>query len=288
MPDPTSPLSAVVTCKGRLAHLKETLPLLMSLPLREVVVVDYDCPDGAGAWVSKSFPRATLVKVTERPQFNASEARNLGAAAAAAHWLLFIDADTRVNAGFWDEIVGKLEPGVFIVAQPRVPELVGTFVTAQPDFEALGGFDEIMQGWGGEDTDFLERLEMLGRRRAYYDARLATPISHGDDLRTRHHRVSNPQRSGLLNNLYRTVKNDLGRQGVTPSAQARRDLYAQLSRALGAEAPAKSYEVAFRQASISGMTLSASLKYELTAPGAGAAPTGAMRAASAGEKAGDG
>ena len=102
----------------------------------------------------------------------------------------------------------------------------------------------------------------------------------------RHHRVSNPLRSGLLNNLYRTVKNDLARQGVNPSAQARRDLYAQLSRALDAEAPAKSYEVAFRQASVSGLTLSASLKYELTAPGARPAQTGVARAASAGEKAG--
>jgi glycosyltransferase involved in cell wall biosynthesis len=266
MPDPASPVSAVVTCKGRLEHLRQTLPLLMALPLRQIVVVDYDCPDGSGPWVAEAFPQATLVRATDRPHFNASAARNLGAAAATAPWLLFIDADTRVTPGLWDALVARLAPGVFIVAKPRVPELCGTFVTARSDFEALGGFDETFQGWGAEDTDFLERLEMLGRRQDFYDASLASAIAHGHDLRMRHHRADNPHRTGLLNNIYRSAKNDLARQGVNLDAAGRQNLYEQLRRAFEAEAPARSYEVEFRQQAVSGVTLSASLKYQLKSP----------------------
>jgi len=262
-----SQVSAVTTCKGRLAHLRQTLPLMMALPLREVVVVDYDCPEGAGAWVAEAFPQAKLVSVTDRPHFNVSAARNLGAAAASAPWLLFVDADTCVTPGLWDAIARRLAPGVFIVAQPRTAELCGTFVTARSDFDALEGFDEIFEGWGGEDTDFLERLEMLGRRRDFYDASLASSISHGHDLRMRHHRAADPHRTGLLNNLYRSAKNDLARQGVRLDAAGRQNLYAQLRSAFEREAPARSYEVRFRQRLVSGLVLTASLKYELSPPG---------------------
>jgi hypothetical protein len=49
----------------------------------EVVVVDYDCPDGAGDWVQSAWPAANLVSVSDRPWYNQSEARNHGAAAAS-------------------------------------------------------------------------------------------------------------------------------------------------------------------------------------------------------------
>ena len=105
-------LTAITTCKGRLSHLKETLPDLARAPDIEVVVVDYDCPDGAADWVRSSGPDVRIVAVEDRPLFSASTARNLGAAAATADWLAFVDADVRSARDLRLQILGDLlQPG---------------------------------------------------------------------------------------------------------------------------------------------------------------------------------
>jgi hypothetical protein len=267
MVHPDSPMSAVVPCKGRLARLKHTLPLLLDLPLREVVVVDYDCPEGTGDWVESAFPAAKLVRAKDRPFFNASMARNLGARATSAPWLFFVDVDTRVAPGFWDAILGQLAPGAFVIAEPRELELWGTFVTSRADFDALGGFDETFEGWGGEDTDFIERLEALGRSALTFDSCLTVPIPHTNEMRMRHHKTGDSQLSGLVNDIYRTIKNDLARQGVALDEAGRRHLYAQVRQGLEAGKLARSYEVHFREIPMHGHALTATLKYELKALG---------------------
>ena len=40
--------SIVTTCKGRLGNLKQSLPTFVAEAAAEVVVVDYDCPEGTG------------------------------------------------------------------------------------------------------------------------------------------------------------------------------------------------------------------------------------------------
>jgi hypothetical protein len=38
-------LSIVTTCKGRLHHLRRSLPGFLAQPDTQVIVVDYDCPE---------------------------------------------------------------------------------------------------------------------------------------------------------------------------------------------------------------------------------------------------
>jgi hypothetical protein len=38
------------TCKVRLHHLAQSLPAALRAGAADFVVVDYGCPDGAGAW----------------------------------------------------------------------------------------------------------------------------------------------------------------------------------------------------------------------------------------------
>ena len=72
-------LSIVTSCKGRLKYLKQALPTFVAQTESEVVVVDYDCPEGTKEWVAANFSAVRLVNVTREPIFNASRARNLGA-----------------------------------------------------------------------------------------------------------------------------------------------------------------------------------------------------------------
>jgi hypothetical protein len=60
-------IAFVVTCKGRLHHLRQSLPLLASQPDCECVVVDYDCPDQTHLWVAEHFPAVRVVRVSDAP-----------------------------------------------------------------------------------------------------------------------------------------------------------------------------------------------------------------------------
>jgi glycosyltransferase involved in cell wall biosynthesis len=115
-------ISAITTCKGRLEHLKQSLPALMATGM-EVIVVDYDCPDQAGAWVQANWPQARVVAVSDRPRFNRSAARNLGAAAATGEWLVFLDSDAIAAPAFVSAVEPLLKAGVFLLPNPGPPDL---------------------------------------------------------------------------------------------------------------------------------------------------------------------
>jgi len=99
-------ISLVTTCKGRLSYLKESILTWIDLdyPDFEIVVVDYDCPDGTAAFIAGRKEdylkrgRAgdiRVVKVEDRPYFNLNDARNRGTARAGGELILMIDSDVR-------------------------------------------------------------------------------------------------------------------------------------------------------------------------------------------------
>jgi len=262
MPDLPA-ISVVTTCKGRLEHLRQTLPLALAQPFAEAVVVDFDCPDGAGDWVARTYPSVKLVRVTGEPRFQPARARNLGAAAATSPWLLFLDADIQLAPGFLAQAAPLLTPGVFVRANPRLQQQWGTIFVSRADFEALEGYDEVFENWSGEDTDLLERLRIAGVREDFYDGALAIPIPHDDALRVRHHHIEDVGLSGLQNGLYRTAKLDLARQGVALDADARRRLLQAVRQAVTPAGIAPSFEVTFRRSEEFCVEILARLKYDL-------------------------
>ncbi|HEX4197177.1 MAG TPA: glycosyltransferase [Caulobacteraceae bacterium] len=259
-------LSAITTCKGRLEHLKETLPALMADPELEVVVVDYDDPDGAGDWVRANHPDARVVAVADRPFFNRSEAKNLGAAAASGDWLFFIDADVHVGAGLTQGVQALLRPRVFLLPDPRPADLWGVLIVARADFEAAGGYDEAMEDYGSEDVDVLARLMIAGLAEVGFPSEGLVAIAHDHALRTRFHRVANLDLSASINGFYLTAKNDLLRQGVVLDLEARRKLYADVARTFSAPGGLQSFQIGFRQTQVPHLTVTASLRYDFTPP----------------------
>jgi hypothetical protein len=258
-------ITAITPCKGRLEHLKQTLPALMASPDVEVVVVDYDCPDRAGDWVRGAYPQAKVVSVTGRPWYNRSEAKNLGAAAASGDWLFFADADVRVADGFMQTVQALLRPGVFLLANPRPADLWGAIFVARRDFETLGGFDEAMEDYGSEDVDLLARLMMAGVQEAHFPSRGFGVIQHDQATRTRFHQSHDMALTGSINGFYRTAKNDLARQGVVLDLAGRRKLYADVVSAFAAPGGIETFQIGFRRSLVPGLTVNAALRYDLTA-----------------------
>ena len=257
-------ISAITTCKGRLQHLQQTLPSLMALPDCEVVVVDYDCPQGAGAWVQSTFPAAKVVRIKDRPHFKAAEARNRGVTAATAPWLFLVDADVAVAPTFIAAIAPLLRPGIFLQPKPLRHELYGTVVVASSDLAGIGGYDEAFEGWGGEDVDLVRRLEQSGRQAGTFPAQLVAAIRHGDELRGRYHSISNPRDNLVVNSLYRRAKADLRTLGVELTEERRRGVYAEIRRAFLSPEGLSGIEIAFSEQPMAGSrVLTTSLRYRV-------------------------
>jgi glycosyltransferase involved in cell wall biosynthesis len=216
-------LSIITTCKGRLHHLRQSLPAFLAQPDAEVIVVDYDCPDGTAEIVAREFPGARVVAVRERPHFDISRARNLGGDAATGEWLAFIDADIVIAPDFHQRLAPQLQPGTYHRFPPRGrnSSLWGSVVMRRADYLAVGRYDEVMQGYGGDDQDMYFRLELAGLRLQPLDFTLAAEIiEHDVATRIRFGRLPSMLHHQRLNSAYLIVKSTLLRQlgptGLSP------------------------------------------------------------------------
>lgn len=177
-------LSLITTCKNRLPHLKKTLPLMLKQPRAEVIVVDYGCEQGTAAWVKEHHPAAKLVQVSDDPVFCVARARNMGAKIASHETLCFVDADVLMHLEFCKWLEFNQNPNWFYVYPAHKEyELFGFVIVAREHFSKVGGYDEAIEGWGGEDKDLYERLARVGLSKSLVPEGSLSPISHGDELR---------------------------------------------------------------------------------------------------------
>jgi glycosyltransferase involved in cell wall biosynthesis len=225
-------VSIVTTCKGRLHHLRRSLPAFLAQPDTEVIVVDYDCPDDTIGVCAREFPAAKVVKVEDAPRFNTARARNIGATEARGEWIAFFDADIVVAPDF----VERLRPALdaqdtfhrFFPADLRTNSACGSCVVRRADYLAIDRYDEVMEGYGGEDQDLYFRLEFYGRKPQpmAFDM-LAEIIQHHDRERVRFGKYETVVRHQQVNDVYYLVKHSvlrhLGVNGLDESL--RRKIY---------------------------------------------------------------
>jgi glycosyltransferase involved in cell wall biosynthesis len=179
---------AIVTvCKSRLHHLKQSLPNMISQGADEVIVVDYDCPQGTAEWVEAHHQGVKVVRATDPLGFCLSRARNIGTAAAKAKWICIVDADGLLRPGWlaWLDANLSDESYSFIGDQSRQPESAGVLVARRSDILLAGGYDEAIRGWGPDDLDLRSRLRALGLRWVGFPNELIGVISNGDEIRDR-------------------------------------------------------------------------------------------------------
>jgi glycosyltransferase involved in cell wall biosynthesis len=200
----------VTTSKGRLHHVKQTLPLIAAQNPDEIIVVDYGCPDGTSAWVKCNFPAVKVVRVNDDPGFCLSRARNIGAARSLSELICFIDADIKIGAGLipWIKTSARSDAvyrAGLVNGRPNF-ETFGTAIIPRKIFVSIGGYDEVFRGWGGEDTDIYNRLRMSGVPSLAYLPTFVSPISHGDDERTKFSALPGKPLNFLVNRAYMKAK----------------------------------------------------------------------------------
>jgi glycosyltransferase involved in cell wall biosynthesis len=202
-------LSLVTTCKGRLHHLKQTLPLMVAMPDVEVIVVDYGCPQGAAAWVRETHPKVKVIEVTDDPGFHLSRARNIGGREATAPWILFIDVDVLIDNTFSLWFREHARYGSYYLPEPLDLEAFGTVLCSKTSFDLVDGYDEAFRGWGGEDWDLYYRLRRAGLIQGSYPLNLVDPIRHEDAERYTFHTAKSKEHHHLVSQIYFYMKWDL-------------------------------------------------------------------------------
>jgi glycosyltransferase involved in cell wall biosynthesis len=150
----------------------------------ECIVVNNNSDDNTAA-VAKEHGADTVV---DEPINQIARARNAGAARSAGRYLVFVDADTRIEPILLLEalklletghcvgggsiirfegavsLVGRLCIGAWERISKRTKTAAGSFIFCQRSgFEAIGGFDESL--YAGEEVRFSRRLRKWGRQR---------------------------------------------------------------------------------------------------------------------------
>lgn len=234
--------SIITTCKNRLAHLKASLPSMMAQPDSEVIVVDFSCEQGTAAYVRARHPAAVVVEVPGRNYFSNWEARNRGAAAARGEWLVFVDADVTLNRGCTSWLNDHMKPGLYAKFRPgqelqrhksttsaiSLNNLQGFLVVQKTVFERVGGYDELLRGWGaGGDVDIQNALRVARVGKLFLPEYVVdSVVEHGDDQRFAH--TGGSFRNTFVQNLiYRELKRFLMPiLGVPITLDTRQKVYA--------------------------------------------------------------
>lgn len=222
-------LHVVTTCKGRLHHLKQTLPTWLKQDGVDVTVVDYSCPDRAGDWVNRHYPEVQVVRVEGKKTFHLAHARNVGAVAAPKGWLCFLDADLLVKSGWAGAVRKALIPGHYQVASPLQWGMTGSCIVHSDDYFRSGGYDETFSGWACEDIDFYTSLRQTGTRPAFWPGQFAEAIPHSDQERVAYYSQSKQDSRRLYEEYYRRKVDFMISKWRLPTLIERRNILRQLT-----------------------------------------------------------
>lgn len=231
MAETPTELCFVTTCKGRLDHLKQSLPRLVAVPNTRCIVVDYSCPQHSGRWVQENFPQVHVEFVTDDPEFCLSRARNFGANAVTSPWVCFVDADILIQPEFTAWLEQPRNPKGIYGAGISDASSRGTMMCAADAFFAVGGYDEVIRGWGGEDDELYLRLREAGGLELAFPPNLLAAIEHDDALRTTFQPIKDRFLQHRINYLYTHLKSDIGRfSPAFLTMEGRRQVMAEASR----------------------------------------------------------
>ena len=206
-------VSFCLTCKGRLEHVKRSLPHNLAATAHDAnvqfVVLDYDSPDGLGEWIKENYQaeidsgRIKYARLMDPSPFRMSHAKNMAHRLADGEILCNLDADNLLPEGFghWLQTTFAQTDGIkaaYVQPHPGVSAvhkftkgdiqgINGRIACRKEDFLRVRGYDEEMDGSRQEDADFAQRLEAAGVSRINLPiSRYGSVLQHTDEDRVRH------------------------------------------------------------------------------------------------------
>ena len=181
-----TPVSVISAVRNRTARLQANLPTWLDDPgIDEIVVVDW----GSDELIKVEWPRTRIVRV-EAKEWNWEMALNLAAQVARGDVLLQLDVDYRICRDFVATHVPYINNGKSFAAgysgdarSENERHLAGLLMVDRRDFEAVGGYNEGLRGYGYGDQDIVKRLRSMRLTRYGVDLDRVSHVPHGDEMR---------------------------------------------------------------------------------------------------------
>ncbi len=167
---------------NRQLHLRQSVKHLSALSQHdEHLIVDWSSADTLLRSELPPDPRIRLHRVEGEDQWNLCRAYNFAASRAAGSILLKLDADSWLNPAINLE---KLLEQSAIWFGDGSGGTAGQWLMKRDAFDAVGGFNERMLGWGFDDKDLRARLVLqFGERVKTLPPGVLNAIRHSDSLR---------------------------------------------------------------------------------------------------------
>lgn len=186
-------ISYCVTCRDRLDHLIQTVPVSLSQIANddEIVILDYGSSDGVSEVIQRVF--SSLIKKgiirygrVEAEEWNIGHAKNIAHKLGTKPILCNIDADNYVTKGFsqWIEACFKVySDSITCVDFNGYGGGCGRIALSRDNFLKIGGYREDLNGWGYDDFDLVNRAKVIGLRPIVTPVRFLNYIRHSDSMR---------------------------------------------------------------------------------------------------------
>ncbi|PSN53588.1 putative polypeptide N-acetylgalactosaminyltransferase 10 [Blattella germanica] len=193
--------------------------------LKEIILVDdfsskEHCKKPLDDYVAKNLPKVSVIHLPERSGL--IRARLAGAHKATAEVLIFLDSHTEANVNWLPPLLGKAQDEgargafdweFFYKRLPLLPEDLkhptdpfkspvmagGLFAISTKFFWELGGYDEGLEIWGGEQYELSFKIWMCGGQMV--DA----PCSRVGHIYRKFAPFPNPQKGDFVGRNYRRV-----------------------------------------------------------------------------------
>lgn len=196
-------IAFVTTCRGRLAHLRETLIKNvrdnLDYPNCIFVVVSYGDTSELDDYIRQLNPlilsgNLAYYQFPEAERFEMAKAKNVAHRCGlleGADILVNLDADNFTTPGFAQYIAEQFdrpkEERIFLWSRMIQGQfrrgISGRIAMTANAFLEIGGYDEKYCDWGPDDKNANLRLQRLGYTPVEIEARFLDALSHNDKLR---------------------------------------------------------------------------------------------------------
>lgn len=186
-------ITFLVTCKGRLQMLQQTIDALVQQPDIEYVMVDYACPQKSGTWVrtkypQEKYPHVKVVSVTGIERWSVGLAQNIGVRYATGEHIFITDADILCRRDIAALLYPHLSQEAFWRPNHFRVGTYGTFCVPRLPYLALDCRDAVMDffGYTASDIDVHRRFKAAGVRESHFPWKWISHIPHSDTVRRAH------------------------------------------------------------------------------------------------------
>ena len=204
-----SDITIITTCMNRSKFLELTLPTWVNQPIKEIIVLDWSSKESIKPIIDKyQNGKIILARVEGKEFFSKSKAQNLVHRLTQlnkADYILAIDCDIMLGTGFIE--AHPMNDTIFYSGAGNIGDsfpirsTTGTNLISYANFLQVGGYNESMEGWGFEDSDFISRLKTILEHK-YFDPNLIKHINHSNYLRSENYKTKDIYDSYYLNECF--------------------------------------------------------------------------------------